>query len=376
MARAIFCLTLLMSLLWVAPADARESVSPQEALNKQMPAFAARGSFVEVLNRFGQQAGVMLEPDWASLAVVGVGRDKPLDVAIPSGLGANVLDVLLSKAGASMPLAWRIDGERVRISTQAGIMGHSSLPASPVLNGIAPAQTAKPGTPTTAPTSGPASGAAPAGRSLATSIGDAVKFDNMPFGDVIDYFRALTGANFNVQWRSLELVGVTRHSPVTLRLAQATVEQALDLVLDQLSAGRDKFGRLYWVLDDGIITIATGDALNTTIKTRMMDVSDTLVTVPNFPGPRMQQETSSGNGRSSTGGSFLAQDQQQTDRVGEPSQAQSRQQARDNLVAVIKDSIGQDMWQPVGKGSIRFVGNTMVIAQTPLGFKLMDKSMR
>jgi len=34
------------------------------------------------------------------------------------------------------------------------------------------------------------------------------------------------------------------------------------------------------------------------------------------------------------------------------------------------------MWEPDGKGSIKVVGNKLVITQSLLGFKLMEKALR
>ena len=64
------------------------------------------------------------------------------------------------------------------------------------------------------------------------------------------------------------------------------------------------------------------------------------------------------------------------DRRGEgESAAAQRQRTREALIGVIKDAIGQDMWQPLGKGSIRIVRNKLIISQTLLGFKLLDQAM-
>ena len=51
-------------------------------------------------------------------------------------------------------------------------------------------------------------------------------------------------------------------------------------------------------------------------------------------------------------------------------------EVKEGLIAIIKASIGEDMWQDQGKGSIRIFGNRLIISQTTLGFKLLDKSLR
>jgi hypothetical protein len=42
----------------------------------------------------------------------------------------------------------------------------------------------------------------------------------------------------------------------------------------------------------------------------------------------------------------------------------------------LKDSIGEDMWKPDGKGSISILNGKLVISQTLLGFKLMETAGR
>jgi hypothetical protein len=53
-----------------------------------------------------------------------------------------------------------------------------------------------------------------------------------------------------------------------------------------------------------------------------------------------------------------------------------RQQVNDALIAVIKQSIGEDMWQPTGKGDVKLLGTRLVITQTPLGFRLLEQAFR
>ena len=42
-----------------------------------------------------------------------------------------------------------------------------------------------------------------------------------------------------------------------------------------------------------------------------------------------------------------------------------------SLVKIVQDSIGDQWWQPNGKGSIRILRNRMIVSQSLLGFKLM-----
>jgi hypothetical protein len=151
-------------------------------------------------------------------------------------------------------------------------------------------------------------------------------------------------------------------------------------VLDQVSGkAADKFGRAYWILDKGVITVATGTAFNTETRTKVIDVADLLFVVPNFEAPRINMASNTGTGNNTGafgGGIFNTGANTGTNGSGDANDtnmAQKRAQARDSLIEMVKNSIGQDMWSPDGKGSITIFNNQLVISQTPLGWKLLEE---
>ena len=46
------------------------------------------------------------------------------------------------------------------------------------------------------------------------------------------------------------------------------------------------------------------------------------------------------------------------------------------ILHIIKNTIGEEMWRPQGKGSIRYFGKNLVVTQSLLGFKLMEKATK
>jgi len=115
-------------------------------------------------------------------------------------------------------------------------------------------------------------------------------------------------------------------------------------------------------------------------------VSDALTVVPNFKGPRlnMQMDQNSGNtgtgvggatggggGSGGSGGLFTSDTAAKTE---EGNTMENRKEMQEAFMGVIKDTIGGDLWQPTGKGSIRIFQGQMVVTQTLLGFKLMESS--
>ena len=93
-----------------------------------------------------------------------------------------------------------------------------------------------------------------------------LNFTTIAVGDVVDFLRDVTGANIYVNWRGLEALGAPRTRPITLRLRDRSLADALDAVLAQLS---DRVG--YTVKDEIMIDQRTPESVAR------------LVTVPDPP---------------------------------------------------------------------------------------------
>jgi len=213
-------------------------------------------------------------------------------------------------------------------------------------------------------------------------------FDNTAASDVFEVVRKTTGVNIHVNWRALQELGIQKDTPITLRASKISTARALDLITDELSGSRGKLERVYWLVDDGVLTISTGAALNRQTFTRVFYVADLLTVIPNFEGPRLG--LSSGRGRDSfdasgTGARTDTLDDGASIRTGSRSGTRGRETAsiseqrdklRENLTSILKTAIGEEMWHPQGQGSVQFLRNRMVISQTKLGFLLMGKALR
>ena len=98
------------------------------------------------------------------------------------------------------------------------------------------------------------------------------------------------------------------------------------------------------------------------------------------PGPRIDLESASerdttGMGSSSRSNDFWDDDSDEREREGE-SYNEQKKKHHEKVVNTIKNMIGQDMWEPEGKGSIRVLNNKLVISQTLLGFKMLEQALR
>ena len=203
----------------------------------------------------------------------------------------------------------------------------------------------------------------------------------MKLSNVISFIRDVSGVSVHVNWRSLQLAGITRDTPVTLKARNVTVAQVLNLITEDLSPGLDKFSRVYWIVDGGIVRVATGSTFNQQLRTRTFDVGDLLLIVPNHDAPALDFGTDRNNdqNRNSDNGNSIFDDNNDdnddnNDNNDEESLAQQRRKIRESLTQAIKDAIGEDMWQPQGKGSIRIFRKQLIVSQTLLGFELLRRA--
>ncbi len=299
---------------------------------------------------------VRIAVDWEHLRPLGVTPETPVSVQAKNATVEQLLDATLAKvAPKDIPLAWYIRSNIVHVTTQAGVLGQKLRKTGLVVRTTPPVRQPSPA------------------RIAARPI--PINFDDTPLSEVIDYYRQTTGLSFSISWKSLEQVGVTKDTPVTIKVGKISLARSLDLTLDEVSGSRGQFERIYWLVDEGIIRIATGAAFNIRVSTRVFDVSDLMMNVPNMPGKPMsltfQAPSSTGSGSRSLSVGPGGPPRHQG-RLGKPpTNAQVAQQ----LIESIKNSIGPEMWAPEGKGSISILRGRLIISQTQLGFKLLGEAL-
>ncbi len=207
-------------------------------------------------------------------------------------------------------------------------------------------------------------------------------FQQTPLSEVIDFLRDATGVNIVVDWRGLELSGITSNEPVTLRLEGVRFRSALNLLMQQL-------GLTYSIRDD-VLLITTPLRDQGRLISRVYDVADLVVPIrtlpkivtpmgifnwpdaqtggagampfvmPNQPLAQVGVGGSSYDGQSAFGGTGT-----------EPAGTAGPQPAQaidfDTLIELIKSTVAPDTWEDAGgAGTIaEFPGNlSLVISQT------------
>jgi len=188
-----------------------------------------------------------------------------------------------------------------------------------------------------------------------------VNFNENSLSDVIGFVQAVTQLNVDVDWQSLEAVSITRETPVTLNLTQVPVETVLNRVLEKIS--QDDQNAAGWAIEDGVLRIASKEAINRNKLLVIYDVRDLLVEITDFtnaPNFDLSQTTQDGGGGSQS--PFQGRNQNNNNGGG-----RTLQERTDDLIKIITETIDSSGWREVGgtTGFIQQLRGNLIITQTP-----------
>lgn len=354
-------LIMMLALLLLPTGRALGDVA--KALDTEHDAYDIKGTPQQAFAKIARMGKIQINVDWLALQRAEADLKSRLAIKGSDATLEQILELLLTQIAApGKPLGYYVENNTLHVTTQSHVLSRRTRRA------LAVAPPARPDKPDARKTRQARSDPTPASREL--------NFNNVPLSEVVQYFRDISGLNIHVNWRALQAVGVDKSEPVSFQARDITLATALDLMLRGINAGRDKFSSIYWVVDEGMVRIATGEVLDSEMRTVVMDVADLLAIAPDFKAPQLNLGRDGGGENSgNTGGAdFWGDDDEQEDEESDEDR-QARQ--RETLIRIIKDSIGEDMWQPTGKGSIRILSNRrqLVITQSLLGFKLMRQTL-
>ncbi|HET6428742.1 MAG TPA: VIT and VWA domain-containing protein [Phycisphaerae bacterium] len=117
-----------------------------------------------------------------------------------------------------------------------------------------------------------------------------ITLSEIPFGDVIQFFRDVTGLSIHVKRRALQAYGVDEKTPVSVELAGVPAGKALRVILED-AGGVNPLG---FIVDEGVVTISTRDDLSTLTTVRVYDIRD-LASATDAEG-RYQRARQGGSG--------------------------------------------------------------------------------
>src|SRR5271170_6564950 len=196
------------------------------------------------------------------------------------------------------------------------------------------------------------------------------EMNEVPLRDAINYVQQDTGANIFVNWNALTAAGVSNLTPITLSLQDVTVGKLLSLIMTQASPSVPTVQ----FIDNNVLMITTREDADTQMVTRVYDVSDLVMSVPDFTGaPSFNLSSASQNQSvtaSSSGGGGGGASSGNLFSGGGSNSASSTTSATDQLTQItqlIENSVDRNSWVDNGGtvGTVRSLNGQLIINQTP-----------
>lgn len=180
-------------------------------------------------------------------------------------------------------------------------------------------------------------------------IADAEIID-MTFGEFAEWLARATGANVVVRWKVLEASGVEQKRSISLKRKHIRLRKLLPLVFDRFTKDRPAV-ELAARADGNTLILSTRKDIHTKRITRVYEVRDLLITIPQFKGRRIN---SLGLGED---GAFQLGD----DRTPQDKPPIRNPRVR-RLIALITTHIQPLSWKDRGgKGTIRYFKGRLVV---------------
>ena len=199
-------------------------------------------------------------------------------------------------------------------------------------------------------------------------------FDDNTLEDILTFVATVTNLNFDVDWDSLEQIGIERDERVTLELREVSARVVLDRVLEKASP--DDFSRAGWAVQDGIVVVAAEEDLRRNTFIVIYDVRDLLFEITNYdnvPQLDLDQALQQGGGGGGGGGGGLFEDEDdEFDRLTEAEQLE-------NLLEIIQTNVDFEGWRENGgeTGIVQILKGNLIITNTAKNHRqiqrLLDK---
>lgn len=176
-----------------------------------------------------------------------------------------------------------------------------------------------------------------AARLALSAVLPQVTLTSTPLVDALSSLGDLSGANFDVDWKTIEAAGVSRQTPVTATLHGVRMDKILQTILSQAAGG----DTLTFYIEDNVIEITTVAAADKKLVTVVYDVEDLVGLDDNFD-PTIPSVTVSGGGGGG-GGSNLPSS-------GGNSASSSSDDRATKLIKIIENAVRPEIWKENGAG--------------------------
>ncbi len=202
-----------------------------------------------------------------------------------------------------------------------------------------------------------------------------VSFTDTPLDQVMAWLQEITGLNIQPRWQILDDAGIKRDKTITVQAHNLRLMQVLWLIMNE-AGGTDL--KLAYRASGNLLVFSTADDLNKEMITKVYDVADLLIQVPQATRQSMfnvtqgmgQGGSSFGGGGGSGGGMFNQGQQnsgdQSSGRYGDQN-GQGNQASMQRLVDLIMQTVEPDTWRDNGgNGTIYPFQNLIIVRNTIL----------
>lgn len=175
-----------------------------------------------------------------------------------------------------------------------------------------------------------------------------------PVRDALERWSAAAEVPLAIDWGALELQGVDADRPVVVELESVPAELVLLVLMDSMSEELDFIAEAH---DWGVHLRSRPDA-NKDVMTRVYDVRDLLVEVPDFTdAPRLSLTDALSNNGGGGQGVFDVEEHSDEDRP------LTRRERGELLIQLVRDTIEPDLWIDNGGeySKIRYRDGKMIV---------------
>ncbi len=188
------------------------------------------------------------------------------------------------------------------------------------------------------------------------------QFDGQGLGDVVNYIRQMSGAEFDVDWDSLRTAGITPSSPISMSLTDASAKVVLERALAKAARNDTGEKAAYSVLD-GIVTVGSELSLRKTTITQPYNITDLLLDTPNFtdvPDMDLRRVIAAADGKPMSNASPFTQKPKNDLRNDRDGRVRG-------IMGVVQNSIDPDGWRDHGgeTSAIQELNGSLIITTTP-----------
>jgi len=192
-----------------------------------------------------------------------------------------------------------------------------------------------------------------------------VNLTGVTLNDSLEFLRDISNVNLHVNWPALEAAGVSKETPVNVRLRNVALRKVLGLVLNESSAGVP----LTYYIDDGVVEVTTREIADKQMITRVYPIEDLILEVPDFidaPDFNLQSSGSGGGrgggGGGGGGGNIFGGGGGSGGSGNGGDKGTTRAERAQALIDLITTIVQPDIWQTNGgTAQIRFFNGSLIV---------------